>query len=1637
MSPSTLPSVTPTLKPELKKAVTDLSKQKKVDPAANKTLKVQKDYLMAAIDDAIRTAPDQLEHPPTPDHIVADQEAVTKAGADRQTKPYDGNAALKADQEQQDALRPQLDKYGLDDYKIVTQPYEKGEFVRKERAPNHQELMQELDRRIADAQREAFPKIVIEVPEDGTFTIANSKEALKEFKDRAKDFPSTQAKPKQPAKAAMKSTIPAIGKPKSTEDHAKLAGLAASKDETRANLQQVFSDGKRVMATDGRRFVVIDHAGPKNTLLDPKTGKPVGAATLATEKQVNYTEHFPDPSIPRPAAKDQKKVATVDTAEAAKLVKQAQQLKPESGGEQQPVGIWVDKNGKLGITTDNPNVGSFSGGSAEGKSAKKIVTVDSNYLADGLKIARGLGHEKVDLHAKDNDHPMTLKAPGLEYILMPMRDDSGKGGRFEGAPAPTEPAKPEGLTDGEKIRLAELAKKGLNNFTPAEEMLWNKLLDKQDAAKEGDTPGAAGMTAAEEKEAGTIPGERGLTDAEEEELDSFYDKNGELKSNLTKAQQLRYQDLTDRLDAAQEAGTEEHGFGGGRSGGKSRQGFQAGPTNVPEQEKATMVERLAGSPFNPIGIVKSLLSAVAPGARGPKFLEAANELGRHLGRMHRRGEITMSELKGPEMLFTKAGADRTDVPLADNIGMKFASDMSMGRPIDPQFQKAWDTVDKLLKGKLYALHAAGAGLKTLREHYFPGMWDQRSRMAFNAAVEEAIAQGVIDEKANLNRVTPEQEAWIKDRTDRHYERGTGNTDKDMIGYLSRNPMRGRESFRKEKVFEDYLQAIRLGLRPVSPNPISLMKLKFAEIDRSIMANEYFQALKNKGLLQIMSPWEKIPEGWQKVPDPYGQIIGPPTVTIKEWLDRGVYDGLEKALTNIGGYHIRKIGIGGKRLGYAQSAAGGQFSGGKTVTRFGTETSVLAHEVGHQLDFKFGLWDSLVRGAEGVGKRGEVTKEASQQARATIQKELRGIADLTGRGAYARGQKEKMAQVLEAYIHAPDMMKEVAPTVYSKFDEFVKSTPQIAHLADMRPGLQLKQLEAQKYVGMPIMGVRVIPSEHAIIMDNYLSKSLYNSQYVGALYKGWMGAANSINQSQLGMGSAFHMTFTLADAVTSNFANVLKDGYGVMAGSRTAEDLVRTTGRAIGTIVRTPYLGDKVLNAWRNSEPSMDARIVQVVKAAELAGGGFELQKGMETEQWGKMMKDWYSGRKAMSVLRSPVAVTEALAYPIMKFWVPRLKAGVFADMAWRVIEQNPGKMLEELAPQFRQAWNRVDARLGQVQYDRLFMRNAAKNGLQALIRAPGWTGGTIVELGGAFPDAAKFVGDWIKTGHPPRELPDRVAYTMALLMGTVVTNSLLTYAFTGERPHGLDFWAFRDGNTDEFGNPTRLMLPTYMKDIISYIKHPVTTLLNKLHPFLSVANDVLFQNKDYYGTEIRHPDDPLYQQAGQVGKYLLKSYEPFWWRGATKQYQQTGRAVTPQAAASYFGIMPAPRSLTQTPAEEEAAARVRAHLPQGARTQVQAEHSQSVKDTVRDIQLKRTTIQQALRSGAIHQSDVKNVQFQVQSPALTRAIAHLGPEDSMAIWNKADPAERQQIRQLVINKIQHSKTLTKDRQRELFHMMNR
>lgn len=893
-------------------------------------------------------------------------------------------------------------------------------------------------------------------------------------------------------------------------------------------------------------------------------------------------------------------------------------------------------------------------------------------------------------------------------------------------------------------------------------------------------------------------------------------------------------------------------------------------------------------------IVDGLLSLALPSAKSPIHLRVAETLGARIGEMHHRAEAASAALGKWVTKFYKAGVDRGDVEPKDNPGVQFASALSAGGKVDPKFEAAAQLVKTLFDGRLRLLEEAGVPLNQVRENYFPGMWTRESRIAFNAAIEDGIKEGIITESGNLNTSTPEQRQWVRERVDAYMKQGTGS-DRDMLGYIARRPLAGKESFKKEKVFDDILTAQEFGLRPFSNNPMEIVKLKLAEIDRSIMAHQFFNDLKAKGQINQITPYEQVPAGWTKINDKYGTIYGPPTIELSEHVDKAVYQGLLDVATKLGISHERVASLRGGNLGLSYQGEG------RIQTRFATETSVMAHEIGHQLDEKYNLWDNLLRTQPKSGAPGKGFRAGRS--------ELRDIADLTERGKSARSKEEKIAQVLEAYIHSPERMEEVAPRVFKWFDNFVKTTPELAPLADIKPGIALQKLTTEKYIGLPILGYRIVPQPVGDILNNYLSSSLYNSQYFGKLFKGWMATASVLNQSQLGIGSAFHASFTSGDVQTAAGANMIKDIYGAVRGNRDVGDIANSFGKWTTAIVRTPIVGDRVLNAWRDPNGVIDPKIAQVVRATELAQGGFKLERGLKTEQLDKMIGDWYSGHRIKAAFRSPIAATELMAKPILEWLVPREKAGAFADMAWRIIEQNPGNGMEELTPDFRKAWNRIDGRLGEVRYDRIFINNAAKNVVQGLIRAPGWTGGTLAELGGAFKDVGSFVSEWAKTGKAPQEMPDRVAYGLSLLISTAVVNGMLTYAFTGEKPHGLDFWAFRDGGQDKDGNKTRLLIPTYMKDILAYYEEGPKALVSKGHPLISLVNDVAIKNQDYFGQEIRNPEDSYPQQAGEVSKYVLKAFIPFWIRGVQRQEEQ-GAGLGRQAA-SYFGVMPAPGYLIQ------------------------------------------------------------------------------------------------------------------------------
>ncbi len=859
-------------------------------------------------------------------------------------------------------------------------------------------------------------------------------------------------------------------------------------------------------------------------------------------------------------------------------------------------------------------------------------------------------------------------------------------------------------------------------------------------------------------------------------------------------------------------------------------------------------------------VKQGIQSLVLPTAKSPEHLKAAEVLGAQLGSKNRDSKIQYTTLKRDRRRFDKLGVHNPDMPIEDNIGVALMSDLSMGRAIDPRFQeyatKRGRLYDKLLKD----LADADVSLQTVRENYFPGMWQKKSIKAFHTAMEEARTAGLGEGATTVNNWSTSEKTWVRNRVNELLESGNYGEDTSALSYLTRKPLEGPEGFRKAKSFEDIMTGVEFGLRPTSNNPVDLDLLKMEEMNRSLMANRAFKEYRASGNEKEITATEPVPEGWKKVDDKYGTIWGGTSVPV--W----------KVLQEL-----------------AKSAKKDLY-----FAKFGKEVF----------------------------------------ADPALKEEINNFPDIHKRKV---GQGKSYSQVLmEMLLENPTDFQEKAPGIYAKLQEIADNNPKLKEILGTPEFTNLRQ--KLPVGGKIIKGYHIFREPVADIFNNYLSSSLYNNQHIGLIYRGWMAMGNLLNQVQLGLGSMFHVGATAAISQVNAGANIIKDIYGLAKGNRSIGDLGDTLKKYPLAMIRPTWEGGKVLREWES--PQMDVptnvpvgqlpstnehRIAQIAKAVELAGGSFDFERGLRTRQSDKMIRDWYSGAigRGKAILRSPIAFTEASMWPTMTFWVPRVKAMTMGDFVGRIIEMNPDKTIEELRPQFRQAWNRNDARAGQVQYNRLFMHNAAKNTVQGLIRAPGWTGGTLAEVGGSPKDAAKFVNEWIKTGKAPENIPDRVAFTLSLLGTAALVNGLMTYAFTGEMPHGMDWWAFRDGGKDDRGNPTRMVLPTYMKDIWAWWRSPGHTLVAKLHPLASLSGEML-RNRDYNNNMIYDEEKGIWNKDSiiRLGEHYIQAYNPFWLRGMSEITEREGGlketiATHPgKLIAPEFGIMPATRAYTLTSLDE-------------------------------------------------------------------------------------------------------------------------
>ncbi len=834
---------------------------------------------------------------------------------------------------------------------------------------------------------------------------------------------------------------------------------------------------------------------------------------------------------------------------------------------------------------------------------------------------------------------------------------------------------------------------------------------------------------------------------------------------------------------------------------------------------------------------------------------------------------------------------------------------------------------------------------------------------------------------------------------------------------ARSPLEGSKAFMKKRTLEYFRDGLERGLEPVSDNPIDLVLFKHAEIRKYIMAKKVLAEAKQIGARKFVYAFEKPPEGWVQVNDPTSVVNAPPHVEVKEAFDAQMRTKTVELLRRLGVPHERVAKMRGSRWGEASTA-------GDIRTRFAGPDSVIWHELGHQLEFRYKMSDQLA-------STPELKNELQTLANARLVNEPNPSP---GRRAYVQSLDEKMATVLEAYLHAPELMQQRAPQVYAKFREFIGQHPELRAIDEIKPSLAIGTAKMKIPVnGRVTLGHYYMPEGAAAVLSNYLSPGL--SRF--GLYRTIRGASNIMNSAQLGF-SAFHLGFTSIDAAVSHAAT----GLHWIATGRPLKGL----GRIMTTPAApwTTYYRGKRLQA-EMLKPGSYPRSNQIADLAVKGGlraTSDPLWRSEWTRKFQRALGEGNLRGYANGLTALPFAAVEQVMRPITEYIVPRQKLGVFAQMAQDAMERlGPDADVHAVRKAMAQAADSTENRMGQMTYDNLFHHTVVKDLALIGFRSYGWQLGKYREAIGAGADYAKVVRD-LATGKKPEVTP-RMAYVAALPMVLGAMGGIFNTLATGTLPQGLmDLYFPRTGRMDRNGKPQRVSLPSYLKDLVSDwhdfpdLAKMGPSFYHKLNPMISVVADML-RNRDFYDVKIRGEDDPVLLPYLKFGAQSLR---PFSIQGGLKLAEDP-KATAADWVLPFFGVVPAKRALTMTAAEAKAADLMMDQLPQGSRTREQYDRSEMAKQILQTMKEEpeegKAQLRSAMQAGQITARKGSEMMNRLNMTPLQFQMSRLPAESGMQVWDLMNAQEKYQVRDQMKMRVLRSETLSVEKKKRFLDVISK
>jgi len=846
----------------------------------------------------------------------------------------------------------------------------------------------------------------------------------------------------------------------------------------------------------------------------------------------------------------------------------------------------------------------------------------------------------------------------------------------------------------------------------------------------------------------------------------------------------------------------------------------------------------------------------------------------------------------------------------------------------------------------------------------------------------------------------------------------------ISGLLSKRSLVPKGFLRKRK-YLTLTEGLDAGLELAHYNPVEMVILRLHEMHKYVAGKNFIQDLKEFGLAVFVpsdmeADYKR--QGWEFVEIPDLIVRATPTFSMKEAYDKLLVDQLLGVAT--------KMGVSYKRMAKMRGRRWGESGPGKRIkTLFAGPESVIAHEIGHQIGDRYGLYDFMLHSAHTIGrvfksgkKEGQPVKADRTANRAAIRKEFRALADLRIEGQaevseshrkYLREEAEKEAVILEAWLAAPKKMAEVAPKITAAWKDFLANNEAVAPLLNLDRSVVLgTSAQTVTLKGVHEIGKWAVPAEAATIINRHLSPGLGSSKniIIRNVYEGLRRLRNLTLQISHGL-SAFHGVNVGGDATNSLAAlGMQKISRGDVAGggkllaeAPVAWKTVYSLGKKVEAAMRTELeeIADPIMRSI--IEAALDAGARASMDAAYRNNAAANLVQAFRNVRFGGV------GTKIAGAAAAPVhaamSLVELLSVPIMKWEVPRLKLGVFYYMASDIYEQANKRGWDDfrIRSEMAEAWDDVENRMGQLNYDNLNWDRTTKEIVMLAFRAPGWTLGSIREFGGGAYDAATF---WTRFGKDKDIITSKMAYAFGAAISYALQGMALQYFLSGEPPKEMrDLYFPRTGRKNSDGSDERLSMPHYSKDIVAWLRDPIKTLQHKLNPVWGTATDIFWSNEDYFGRQIREGDTAEQVKQG-ITYFVNNMFTPFSVRNAFKLHEN-GETIPIAALIGATGVSPAPAYITRSPAQSLMINYLRGRGGRRHISQADAEMSDRRRQLVRDLRSgKKVTADRwegfTSRQRTGIKRDAKQTSFQV-------SFRKLSFNEAVNVFTVASRNERKQV----------------------------